>query len=193
MNHDTFTSCNVFLTFQVFDWVHYMVLSGNLPSFDVDSVVENETAKPATNYQLTTQDIRDLNVYCDNVLPLHPTNCNQFFSIERKVHGKSHVWRAQKLDSSDDKHVSSVVLVNYGNAKHVGRVLHFLSLPVSGINREFATTEIFSDFEQDPESCLYFVNTLSSHVTTLPFEFLSVPLVTAADDDSASILWLLNM
>ena len=161
--YDTFTSCNVFLTlilFQVFDWVHYMVLSGNLPSFDVDSVVENETAKPATNYQLTTQDIRDLNVYCDNVLPLHPTNCSQFFSIERKVHGKSHVWRAQKLDSSDNKHVSSVVLVNYGNAKHVGRVVHFLSLPVSGINREFATTEIFSDFEQNPESCLYFVNTV---------------------------------
>ena len=170
-----------------------MVLSGNLPSFDVESVVENETAKPATNYLLTTQDIRDLNVYCDNVLPLHPTNCNQFFSIERKVHGKSHVWRAQKLDSSDNKHVSSVVLVNYGNTKRVGRVVHFLSLPVSGINREFATAEIFSDFEQDAERCLYFVDTLSSHVTTLPFEFLSVPLVTAADDDRASILWLLNM
>lgn len=58
---------------------------------------------------------------------------------------------------------------------------------------EFAITEIFSDFEQDPDSFLYFVNTLPSHVTTVPFEFLSVPLVTAADDDSASILWLLNM
>lgn len=97
------------------------------------------------------------------------------------------------MDSSDNKHVSSVVLVNYGNTKRVGRVVHFLSLPVSGINREFATAEIFSDFEQYPESCLYFVDTLSSHVTTLPFEFLSVPLVTAADDDRASILWLLNM
>ncbi|XP_015765420.1 PREDICTED: uncharacterized protein LOC107344281 [Acropora digitifera] len=113
-----FPEATVWETYRVFDWVHYMVLSGNLPSFDVKSVVENETAKPATNYLLTTQDVRDLNVYCDNMLPLHPTNCNQFFSIERKVHGKSHVWRAQKLDSSGNKHVSSVVLVNYGNTKH---------------------------------------------------------------------------
>ena len=145
------------------------------------------------NYQLTSQETRDFNVYCSAVLPLDHGKCLQFFSVERKVHGKSHVWKAQKLDSSDSKHISSVVQVDFGNNKHVGRVIHFLALPVSGINMEFATIEIFTVFGQDPDSCLYFVNTSSFNVATVPFEFLLVPLVTALDDDNAFILWILNI
>lgn len=177
-----------------------MSLSGCLPSFDVDVVAECEapTCKVTNsssfmNYQLTTQEIRDLNGYYGDVLTLDHASCLQVFSVERKVHGKSHVWKAQKLDSSDSKHISSVVQVDFGNTKHVGRVIHFLALPVSGINKEFATIEIFTVFEQDPDSCLYFVNTLSFNVTTVPFEFISVPLVTAIDNDTEFNLWILNI
>ena len=102
-----------------------MSLSGCLPSFDVDVVQECEapTCKVTNsssfmNYQLTTQEIRDLNGYYGDVLTLDHAICLQLFSIERKVHGKSHVWKAQKLDSSDSTHISSVVQVDFGNTKH---------------------------------------------------------------------------
>ena len=59
--------------------------------------------------------------------------------------------------------------INYeedSEKSHLGLKLLFLSL--------FPTIEIFTVFEQDPDSCLYFVNTLSFNVTTVPFEFISL-------------------
>ena len=187
--------------FQIFDWVQYMSLSGQLPSIDVNAVDEynaqshpKEAKSSNLRYQLTTQEVQDLNAHCGNALPLdHALCCIQFFSIEKKVHGKSYVWKAQNVDSSLTKHVSSVVQVHNGRTKHVGRVIHFLALQGFGINGEFATIEIFDVFGHDPDSCLHFVNTSSSNVTTVPFEFLSVPLVTALDDDEPFVWWLLNI
>lgn len=95
--------------------------------------------------------------------------------------------------SSDSKHISSVVQVDFGNTKNVGRLIHFLALSVLGINKEFATFEIFTVLEQDPDSCLYLANTLSFNETTVPFEFISVPLVTAIGDANEFNLWILNI
>lgn len=74
-----------------------MSLSGCLPSFNVDVVVECEApickitnSSSFMNYQLTTQEIRELNVYYAGVLPLDHASCLQLFSIERKVHGQCH-------------------------------------------------------------------------------------------------------
>ena len=177
-----------------------MSLSGCLPSFDVDDVEKTEESLPPKvtkpcNYQVTAQEIRDLNTFCSNalILPLDCTGCIQFFSRESKVNGKSHVWKAQNMDSPSSKKVSSVVQVTLGSTKHVGRVVHFLAIPVQGNHREFATIQIYNAIEQDSDSGLYFVNTMAFNVTTIPLEFLSVPLVTAIDEENASVLWLLNI
>ena len=91
-----------------------------------------------------SQQVKDLNAHGGNTLALdHTLCCIHFFSTEKKVHGKFHVWRAQNVDSSVTKHVSSVVQVHNERSKHVGRAIHFSALQFFGTNREFATIEIW--------------------------------------------------
>ena len=174
-----------------------MTLSGRqLVSFDVGAGEEFEVPltakKPSTqNYQLTTQEIKDLEIYCDKTLAV--SSCIQLCSIERKLDGKTHVWKSQMLDSAQNNRVSSVVQVCLKDTKSIGRIVHFLNLQELQKNREFATVQIFKQCQKDPDSCLYYVDTSSFNVRTVPFECLSCPLVTAPNDEEGSFLWLLNI
>ena len=127
--------------------------------------MELKTGKPGTeNYQPTTQEIKDLEVYCVKTLS-SASSCMQLFSIEKKLVGKTHVWKSHTLDSPENNCVSSVVQVNSSENKCVGRIVHFLILkdPELEGSREFVTVQIFKQCQRDPYSCLYFADKSSFH------------------------------
>lgn len=180
---------------QLFDWVQYMKHSGRLLNVNVDTG-ENTSLKEKSpkQYQLTKQEREDL--VCCGAFSLDEESTldvKQSFSMEKQLHGKKCVWKSFTLD--DGVVVSSVVNITCRSSTQIGRISHFLTLhdQISGKESDFATVKLFKSCKQDPESLLHYTDITSFDIRTVALHCLSCPLVTAADDQNESLLWLLNI
>ena len=179
--------------YSVIDWVQYMKHSGHLLDVNVD-IGENTGLKENSpkQYQLTKQEREDL-VSCGafSLDEESTLDVKQSFSMEKQLHGKKCVWKSFTLD--DGVVVSSVVNITSGGSTQIGS--HFLTLhdQIPSKESDFATVELFKSCKQDPESLLHYTDITSFDIRTVALHCLSCPLVTAADDQNESLLWLLNI
>ena len=140
-------------------------------------ILKGQNHLPCTINLPLSQQVKDLDAHGKNAFAFdHTLCCIQFFSTEKKVHGKFHVWRAQNVDSSVTSMFSLwsrfiMKEVNMLEGRYIFQPFNFLestgSLP----------PPLRFDVRHNPaDSYLHFANTSLPNVTTvIPFEFLSVP------------------
>lgn len=177
--------------FQIFDWVQFMRLSGQLQLLNTGNSGEGNsehlTCMKNDVYQLSQQERETVQQLTASKLPSNMT-AKRYFSLrcECQRTGKEILYKAEELSFSD-----SVVILNTNrHLPKVGVVKHFISLV--GLDTScFITLKVFRTTQFDKDSGLLFVSTSNFDEQTVYPRNISGPCVTAVDSQP-NILWVIN-